>query len=288
MARPLRIEYEGAVYHVTSRGNARQRIFLDDEDYQAFLEIVTKIVERFRWICHAYCLMDNHYHLLLETPQPNLSKGMHLLNSIFSQTFNRKHRRVGHVLQGRFKSILVEKESHLLEVARYVVLNPVRAKVVEHPGQHPWSSYRASAGMVQPDAFLSVDWILAQFAPTRSRAHSAYRDFVDGGIGIPLWEGLHAGMLLGSDAFAEHARSLAVQLPNDPDITRAQRYPNQRPLEDIFGACDLDLESRNQMIHEAVVKDGHTMSAVGRWLGLHPATISRIVKQFDRDAKYKV
>src|SRR4030042_5793823 len=129
MARPLRIEFPGAVYHVTSRGNARQTIFIDDEDRGGFLDLLSIVVERFNWICHAYCLMGNHYHLLIETPDGNLSKGMRELNGIYTQHFNRRHGRVGHVFQGRFKAILVEKDSYLLELCRYIVLNPVRAGI---------------------------------------------------------------------------------------------------------------------------------------------------------------
>ena len=133
MARPLRIEYPGAVYHITSRGNARADIFLMDDDRQVFLDILGNTVEKYNWLCHAFCLLDNHYHLLIETPDPNLSLGMRQLNGVYTQTFNRTHDRVGHVFQGRYKAILVEKESHLLELCRYVVLNPVRAKMVSKP-----------------------------------------------------------------------------------------------------------------------------------------------------------
>ena len=130
MARPLRLEYEGAVYHVTSRGNARDEIFLGDVDRAQFLETLGDAIRRHGWICHAYCLMTNHYHLLIETPEAGLSRGMQLLNGVYTQWFNRRHQRVGHLFQGRFKAVLVEKESHLLELARYVVLNPVRAGMV--------------------------------------------------------------------------------------------------------------------------------------------------------------
>jgi putative transposase len=121
MTRPLRIEFPGAIYHVTSRGNARRKIFLDDADRDAFLSTLAWVVERFGWICHAYCLMGNHFHLLLETPTPNLSCGMRQLNGVYTQGFNRCHRRAGHLFQGRFKAILVERDSYLLELARYVV-----------------------------------------------------------------------------------------------------------------------------------------------------------------------
>jgi putative transposase len=127
MARPLRIEYDGAFYHLTSRGNERKAIFKDDTDRQLFLDSLSQVTERFHWLCHAYCLMDNHYHLVVETPDANLSQGMRQLNGVYTQAYNRRHRRVGHLFQGRFKGILVQKESHFLEVCRYVVLNPVAA-----------------------------------------------------------------------------------------------------------------------------------------------------------------
>jgi putative transposase len=134
MARPLRLEFPHAVYHLTGRGNARQRIVVDDEDRRRFLTTLAHVIDRYGWLCHAYCLMDNHYHLLIETPRPTLSRGMRQLNGVYTQAFNRWHHRVGHLFQGRFKAILVEKETHLLELCRYVVLNPVRAKLVAHPG----------------------------------------------------------------------------------------------------------------------------------------------------------
>jgi len=131
MARPLRIELAGALYHVTSRGDERRPIFFEDGDRSAFLAVLGEVIARFGWLCHAYCLMTNHYHLLVETPHANLSQGMRQLNGVYTQYVNRSHRRVGHLFQGRFKGILVEKESYLLELARYVVLNPVRAGMEE-------------------------------------------------------------------------------------------------------------------------------------------------------------
>ncbi len=144
MARPLRIEYPGALYHITARGNAREPIFKDDTDRRAFLEILGNVIERHQWRCHAYCLMGNHYHLLIETPKANLSPGMRQLNGIYTQAFNRRHARVGHVLQGRFKAILVDKDSYLLELCRYIVLNPVRANMVKLPKQAQMGSHLVS------------------------------------------------------------------------------------------------------------------------------------------------
>ena len=130
MARPLRIEYAGALYHVTARGNAQGDIYLCDDDRLEFLSLLANGCQRHEWLCHAYCLMDNHYHLLIETQAATLSKGMKYLNGTYTQAFNRRHKRVGHVFQGRYKAVLVEKEAYLVELSRYIVLNPVRARMV--------------------------------------------------------------------------------------------------------------------------------------------------------------
>ena len=150
MSRPLRIEYAGALYHVTARGDNKADIYLDDGDREQFLVTLEEVCRRFNWVLHTYCLMDNHYHLLIETPESNLSLGMRQLNGVYTQRFNRKHGRVGHVFQGRFKSILVQKESYLLELARYIVLNPVRARMVRSAKNWPWSSYQATIGEAAP------------------------------------------------------------------------------------------------------------------------------------------
>jgi REP element-mobilizing transposase RayT len=173
MARPLRIEFAGALYHVTSRGNERRAIFFSDDDRLAFLGILADVVDRFNWLCHAYCLMTNHYHLLVETADANLSKGMRQLNGVYTQYVNRTHQRVGHLFQGRFKGILVQRDSYLLELARYIVLNPVRAGMVSHPADWPWSSYRGTVGLEEPPAFLTTDWVVSAFGQERARAAGA-------------------------------------------------------------------------------------------------------------------
>ena len=182
MARPLRLEFPGAVYHVTSRGNARQRIFFGDADRELFLDTLAHVISRYGWLCHAYCLMDNHYHLLVETPRANLSLGMRQLNGIYTQTFNRRHHRAGHLFQGRFKAILVEKESYLLELCRYIVLNPVRVKSTVAAQAWKWSSYRATAGLSAAPELLTTDWLLGQFGGSRATAQQRYREFVKEGL----------------------------------------------------------------------------------------------------------
>src|SRR4030067_2859257 len=146
MTRPLRIEYPGAVYHITSRGNEKKLIFKDERDRKIFLDTLSQVDKRYNWLCHAYCLINNHYHLIIETPDGNLSAGMRQLNGVYTQAFNRRNHRVGHVFQGKYKAIVIEKEGYLLQVSRYVVLSPVRAKIVEGPADWRGGSYRGRAG----------------------------------------------------------------------------------------------------------------------------------------------
>jgi len=163
MVRSLRIEYPGAVYHITSRGNKQESIYLSDEDRQFFLDLLSQVCYRCQWICYAYCLMDNHYHLFIETPRGNISKGMQLLNGIYTQKFNRSHQRVGHVFQGRFKGILVQKESYFLELSRYIVLNPVRANMVQYTNDWRWSSYHETTTSTACPNWLAAESILSCF-----------------------------------------------------------------------------------------------------------------------------
>ncbi|ROR03171.1 REP-associated tyrosine transposase [Desulfosoma caldarium] len=278
MARPLRVEFEGAVYHVTSRGNAQQDIFLGKEDRSRFLEILADSVARYTWICHAYCLMTNHYHLIIETPQANLSRGMQRLNGVYTQWFNRRHRRVGHLFQGRFKAILVEKESHLLEVTRYVVLNPVRAGLVRTVQSWPWSSYRATSGQIEVPEFLTVDWILSQFGPDRARAVRAYRRFVSQGKGVNAWEELRAGAFLGTAGFVEQLAPLLSQKPLDPELRKKERFAARPSLEELFSGIS-DEATRNERICQAVWTYHYKLREVGEFLELHFATISVIAKR---------
>ena len=278
MVRPLRLEYEDAVYHITSRGNARESIFLGESDQSRFLEILAGVVERCGWLCHAYCLMTNHYHLLVETPEANLSRGMQLLNGIYTQWFNRRHGRVGHLLQGRFKAILVEKESYLLELVRYVVLNPVRAKMVRSVRDWPWSSYRATAGQMRVPKFLTVGWILSQFGSNQERAVRAYRQFVQQGRGINVWDELKAGTLLGTDEFVDQLKPLLKEKPLDPEYRKCERFVTRPSLEELFRDV-LDKAARNEQIYQAVRVHHYTLREVGDYVGLLYSTISVIAKR---------
>lgn len=279
MARPLRIEFPGALYHVTARGNARQDIFLDDADRHLFLSVLDRAVLRFRLVVHAYCLMDNHYHLLLETPEANLSRALRQLNGVYTQAFNRRHGKVGHVLQGRFKAILVDRDSYLIELCRYVVLNPVRAKVTRKPDTYRWSSYRASAGLAPVPTFLTIDRLLSQFGKQRAAAQRKYRIFVAEGIGQKApWEKVQGQALLGSQAFVERLRPRLRERRPIAETRRQQRVAARPALAKLFSSGALtDPPRRNEVIRRAHLEHGYSLSEVGRAVGLHYSTISRIV-----------
>ncbi len=281
MARPLRIEYPGAVYHITSRGNEKKAIYRDDQDRENFLFILDKVIKRYRWLCHAYCLMDNHFHLLIETPEGNLSIGMRQLNGVYTQAFNKRHSRVGHLLQGRYKAILIQKDSHLLEVCRYVVMNPVRVGFVEDPEQWQWSSYGATAGRRKPPPCLTTDWVLGQFGAEREKAERKYRAYVHRGIeGESIWEEVKGQAILGKDDFVDSFSDYFGRNQNVAEIPKIQRYATRPALEKIFNGCVLsDRAKRNRKIREAVEKYGYTQRAVADHLGFHFTYVSRILNE---------
>ena len=237
MARPLRIEFPGAVYHITSRGNERKAIFRDDQDRKIFLDTLADVALRYNWFCHAYCLMDNHYHLLIDTPDGNLSIGMRQLNGLYTQRFNKRHGRVGHLFQGRFKAVLVQKDTHLLEACRYVVLNPVRAGRVQRPEEWIWSSYGATTGGTKLHRCLVTEWVLSQFGLERKMAEAGYRRFVRDGIGAgSIWESMRAQGVLGESDFIESLSEYVKGRKQIPEIAKSQRFMNKPPLRDILGS----------------------------------------------------
>jgi putative transposase len=284
MTRPLRITFPGAIYHVTSRGNARAAIFLGDRDRELFVETLAQVIERFNWLCHAYCLMDNHYHLMIETPDGNLAAGMRQLNGVYTQRFNRAHRRVGHVFQGRFKAILVDRDSYLLELCRYVVLNPVRAGIVKRAGEYCWSSYRATAGEADAPAFLTCDWVLSQFGRAKPESARKYREFVRAGMGGESpWEQLRGQVLLGREPFVARMGAVLRRTADVREIPRLQRLANRPALAMTLARGKLSSKARrDRAIRVAHLKHGYTLSEIGSHLGLHYTTVSKVVNQARR------
>ncbi|MEW6560279.1 MAG: transposase [Pseudomonadota bacterium] len=275
MSRPLRLEFPHALYHVTARGDRQEAIFEDDSDRRLFLEILGDAVADFNWQVHAYCLMTNHYHLLVETPDGNLSKGMRQLNGSYTQRSNRKHGRVGHVFQGRYKAILVDRENYLLEVARYVVLNPVRAGMVRLAQDWPWSSYDAMTGQADAPRWLTTDALLSSFGTERAAAMRAYAQFVAEGVKAPpLWSRLQGQVYLGDAAFvarmlAKAERSPALQVP------RAQRRVPPEPLADIAARHP----HRDEAIAAAHATGHYSYTQLADFFGVHFTTVGRVVRR---------
>jgi len=281
MARPLRIEFPGALYHVTARGNARQDIFLDDEDRQLFLRVLGKALQAYNGICHSYCLMSNHYHLLIETPDANLSLLMKQINGVYTQRSNKRHSRTGHVFQGRFKAIVVDKDEYLLQLCRYIVLNPVRAGMVNSPGKHRWSSYAAIAGKAPYSGWLHTDWVLSQFGKKRTKAQDEYRKFVLAGIEevSPLGK-LKERCILGGKKFVEsllpHLKAKEA-LKEFPVLNRLLHRPS---LETLFPEDTMTNKTiRNSAMRKAHFDYGYKQKEIADHLSLHYTTISNILRK---------
>jgi REP element-mobilizing transposase RayT len=277
MARPLRLELAGGLYHVTSRGDGREDIYLSDADRETWLIVLGQVCTRFNWVCHAWCQMSNHYHLVIETPEANLAQGMRQLNGVYTQRFNRIHARVGHVFQGRYKAILVERDSYLLELARYVVLNPLRAGMVQRLETWPWSSYLATCGQAIRPEWLQTDWILAQFGRQRASAIENYVQFVHEGARLPsVWSQLQGQVYLGSETFVKKMQAQIANKPTLDEIPQVQRRALTRPLADFaqrFG--------RNEAIAQAYLSGQHTMAAIAKHFGVHYTTVSRLVSRYE-------
>ncbi len=283
MSRPLRIEYAGALYHVTSRGDGRKDIYVDDQDRRGFISVLAGVCERFNWTVHAYCLMSNHYHLLIETPDGNLSQGMRQLNGVYTQNFNRNHSRVGHVFQGRYKAIIVQKDSYLLELSRYIVLNPVRARMVRSVKDWPWSSYRSTCAMVASPKWLNTEWLLSNFSKTRKIAIERYKDFVSKGKNLSSpWENLKNQIFLGDEEFVEE---MLCKLKLDQELSEipsTQRRALPKPL----GHYSRKYQERNKGIIAAYRSGGYSMKEIGDHFGVHYSSVSKIIKA-DENSKFK-
>src|SRR5882672_4165563 len=275
MVRPLRIEFAGGFYHVTSRGNQRSSIFLDDADRMEWLAILDRVAERCDWRIYAYSQMGNHFHLLAQTPEPNLSRCMHHLNGLYAQRFNRRHHRCGHLLQGRYHAVIVDAQSYLLEVIRYVLLNPVRAGIVAHARDWRWSSFLSTVGEVTAPRWLAVPDVLACFAPDVARAARAFHGFVDAGISARSpWTALSQDIYLGDEAFIERTQALMLDARRrDSEIPRPQRTKKPASLADIF----VDTSEVASGILTAYRSGRFTMRQIADHLGVHYSTVSRLL-----------
>jgi REP element-mobilizing transposase RayT len=236
--------------------------------------VLAEVIKQFNWTLHADCLMSNHYHLLVETPEGNLSKGMRQLNGVYTQRFNRRHGRVGHVFQGRYKGIIVQKESYLLDLARHIVLHPVRARMVRSANDWPWSNYRATAGHREAPEWLATGPTLSAFAVRRLAAQARYREFVAQGRDQPSpWTQLKNQIYLGSDSFVERIQRKIAADADLSEIPAAQRRPVAKPLDHYRRKYP----DRNEATALAYASGGYGLKEIGEHFGLHCSRISRIV-----------
>jgi putative transposase len=295
MSRPLRIEFAGAVYHVSARGNAGQSIFLKDGDRRQFLELLGREISQHRWICHGYCLLDDQYRLIIETPEANLGRGMGRLNAVYSQWFNRRYDRIGHLFQGRYKAIIIEKPRWLAAVARDLAWAPARAGLVKRPGQWTWSSHRALAKDRDGPPWLTVDSLLGEFAGAPEGARRAYRAYIAEGKQAPSpWENVRAQMYLGDDDFLKSMAERVRDLPAD-QVPRAVLRPDRPTREAIIGAVaqaagvppssTLDRRARQDVFQVTVYllrRAGNlSLKEVAALAGVSPPRISQIQRAIE-------
>lgn len=295
MARPLRLEFEGAYYHITSRGDQRGRIFFDVRDRERFLEILKRTKERYGYLLHAYALMDNHYHIFIETPKANLSQIMQNINTSYTVYVNKRHRRCGHLFQGRFKGIIVDKETYLMVLTRYIHLNPVRAGIVKRPEDYRWTSYTEymDAGKVK-ESIVDITGTLSCFSKTKKAAMKAYREFVNDGIGEennPL-EDVEAGIIMGSKKFKALIRKLLQGRKPDEEISQLKRFREEIPIDriikvccDYYGKKKVELLTRGKgkyerrtMIYLSKIMSDAKNVEVGRYFGIKGSTVSEALK----------
>lgn len=276
MNRPLRIELDNSLYHITARGDRRDKIFRSDNDRLTWLSLLGETCDRFNFSVRAYCQMTNHFHILLETANGELGRGMCHLNGKYSRYFNRTHGLVGHVFQGRYKAILCQTELYQHELSRYIELNPVRGKIVAHPVDWPWSSYAAKMGLVNSPSWLRSDAMLAQFGGNRILARDAYREFVLAGLGCPSpLAAVSNHLILGDEQF--QASIVGQKIVGNPfEVKRAQRRAVAGPLKDYFAKYSNPKEA----MARAYFSLGYSMPEIAQHAGVSVKTVSRAISHF--------
>lgn len=293
MARPLRVQYPGACYHVTSRGNEQKAIFKSRKDREKFLSYLESAVVRYGAVIHVWCLMDNHYHLFLETPSGNLSQIMRHLNGAYTTYFNVKRNRVGHLFQGRYKAILVEADQYAAELSRYIHLNPVRAGVVDAPEGYLWSSYRSYIGRHEPPAWLKTEFILGFFAGETAEAKQKYREFVEELLGSEYHSPLQATVassLLGTPQFINKISERHVgEKGNDRNVPALRELIQRPSIDEILQSITANLAGekllRNISIYCCRKYSGAKLKEIGDRFGISDAAVSQASRRLELQAE---
>lgn len=296
MARPLRLSFENAVYHVTARGNRRENIYHTDRDKEVFLEKMDETFEKYSIACYAYCLMDNHYHLFIRTKEGNISKAMHYLNTSYSNWFKAKYRIIGVMFQGRYKSVIVDADNYSLMLSAYIHLNPIRAKIVDELEGYKWSSYRNYLRDMKPSIMnLDTSFILWQLDNDLLKARQKYRQFVSENAGIdnPLKDS-YAGIALGKEDFIEELKKKIRTRGRDREIGET-RFVGSHVPDDIIKA----ISKGNGITEEEIFKKGRNntsrklaiyllkdktplkLKEIGEIFGIDYVTVSSTVRRFE-------
>jgi REP element-mobilizing transposase RayT len=293
MARPLRIEYPGAFYHITARGNEQKDIIREDKDRERFLGYLETAVGRYKAIIHAYCLMSNHYHLLLTTPEGNLSQIMRHINGGYTAWFNKRHNRVGHLFQGRYKAILVDADPYAGELSRYIHLNPVRAGMVRQPEQYHWSSYAAYIGKARTPRWLTTDWLLQYFGQKPVVAKQAYTYFVNAVLGTdeedPLEEATST-LILGKTAFIDEIKEKYLSGKEKSRDIPALNELTKTSLKRIIKAAQEEFRGKPTLARKAAIYLSHRYSGrplreIGKEFSIGESAVSQASRRFESDMK---
>jgi len=291
VSRPLRIEYPGAFYHVTARGNERKDIFRDERDRERFLDYLETAVVRYKAVTHAYCLMNNHYHLLLSTPASNLSQIVRHINGAYTVYFNKRHHRFGHLFQGRYRAILVDADEYAGELSRYIHLNPVRAGLVDRPEEYLWSSYRNYIGKKKAARWQTTDWLLRYFGKGLADAQRGYRAFVEAKIGAaeenPLKEAI-ASTILGRPDFIDYIREKYLGGRKRNRDVPAVAALTWVALEKIEERVRLEFQDKPAQAKKASIYLSHRFSGlslkeIGRQFGIKESAVSQASSRFESD-----
>lgn len=278
MARPIRIQYPGAFYHIMSRGSDRLNIFNDTLDYQDFLLVFFDTIKRYNWTCYAYCLMPNHYHLLIKTNEANLSLGMRQLNGVYTQNYNIRYKRIGHLFQGRFKSILVEEERYKYELIRYIALNPLRANTSQKIEDYKWNSVLEVLGLVDKTGCINTKEILSDFDEDEEKAKELLLEFLNYKSEKDI-EKPRGGVILGSNKFMEKIKEYFKIQEEELEIPVKERLACRPSLEELFKLGVKNIDERNSLICKIHVNYGYSLLEIGKYLGLHYSSISKIINK---------
>lgn len=307
MARQLRIEFNNAFYHITSRGNLRDKIFYEDGDRERFLEILRRTKERYGYLLHAYALMDNHYHLLMETPKANISQIMQNINTSYTVYINKKYQRSGHLFQGRFKGIVVDKDEYLVTLSRYIHLNPLRAKIVQKPEDYQWTSYKAYNDKIGKNSLVDTDDTLSYFSSKKADALKKYRAFVEAAIGGEEnpFKNVEAGIILGDKRFKAKIMRVIDKVKTDKEIPQVKKLRMNVPIDKIIKTCcayygkkqeellrrGKGKPERKIAIYLSKMLSGRKNKEVGNIFGIKGPAVSEIIKaievSLDKENKLK-